>query len=424
MSVSFTKGQMQDYVAVREFGLNWEDRKIKSVKIRIGDIITYDGDTASYTKTSGEKIVGYCRSLKSAIAVMGWMVLKGEETVTAEDKGKSTETLVPESAKDFDGLKGGSFDTFVGRGMEIIQEKNMIVRDVPNLKEGSKKADKKADLSVVGDQVDVKEVPADNKLIVNSSTTVARTSKHSTKIIKSDEFGSEFTQPITIKKAANETTKKKSLVVDGQIPRNLPEDMTLADVDKLKKTPVIKDEASQGGRVVRKVSKTPEVQQIEGITLRKVESPKEMTIKTTTGVGSTPISDAMDIGVVVGKVGEKIESKTVKMASAAKAEAAKAARKAAAATTQAMMEKEKVPVKIEQHDLAEIGQQIEELVKGSDDYLSMLPDNWSDMHWVQKEKFIRQLTNIEFIRFIKTVESVKAVQDACEKRIAELAEQK
>jgi hypothetical protein len=53
-------------------------------------------------------------------------------------------------------------------------------------------------------------------------------------------------------------------------------------------------------------------------------------------------------------------------------------------------------------------------------YLKMLPEDWAKMHWVKKEQFIKSQTDKEFIKFILTVEPVKAVQNACRKRLVEL----
>jgi len=56
----------------------------------------------------------------------------------------------------------------------------------------------------------------------------------------------------------------------------------------------------------------------------------------------------------------------------------------------------------------------------SSNYLQLLPADWSTMHWVKKEKFVMGLTDYNFVKFILTVESLKAVQIACKKRLAEL----
>jgi hypothetical protein len=47
----------------------------------------------------------------------------------------------------------------------------------------------------------------------------------------------------------------------------------------------------------------------------------------------------------------------------------------------------------------------------------MLPDNWSKMHWVQKEKFILTVDDPDFLKFILQVEMTAAVQNACKERL-------
>jgi hypothetical protein len=294
---------------------------------------------------------------------------------------------------------------------KVIYEKDLIVKQVPNLKEPKVKTTKTANLEVAGDQVAVREVPS-KQTLVSSSTVVAKTSSHSKKVIQADEMGSEYTIPIALGNSKAPKAKKNAMIIDETTPRNIPEDMTQQEVNKLKM--VVKEDESQGAKIVRKVAVQPTVQEIEGITLRKTTSPTEMTITTKTSSGGTPAVSAMEAGVVVAKVGEKITPKTASVKSsvitteaAKKAEAAKAARKASSAQTQAQVEKAKPKVPVQEDN----------------DFLSMLPDNWADLHWVQKEKFIKGITNIEFLKFILTVESVKAVQDACEKRLKELGGQ-
>jgi hypothetical protein len=56
-------------------------------------------------------------------------------------------------------------------------------------------------------------------------------------------------------------------------------------------------------------------------------------------------------------------------------------------------------------------------------YVDMLPDDWATLQWVRKEKFIQEITDIDFLKFIMRVESIKAVQAACKKRMTELVKQ-
>jgi hypothetical protein len=87
-----------------------------------------------------------------------------------------------------------------------------------------------------------------------------------------------------------------------------------------------------------------------------------------------------------------------------------------------MLEKEKATVA----DPEVVPVEKQEIVKNASekseapDYLTQLPDDWGTMHWVQKEKFIKALTDKGFVEFILSVETIKAVQNACTERLKEL----
>ena len=59
----------------------------------------------------------------------------------------------------------------------------------------------------------------------------------------------------------------------------------------------------------------------------------------------------------------------------------------------------------------------------STDYLSMLPEDWGSLHWTKKEKFVKNHTNVDFIKFILSVETTTAVQNACKARLKELGQE-
>jgi len=54
-------------------------------------------------------------------------------------------------------------------------------------------------------------------------------------------------------------------------------------------------------------------------------------------------------------------------------------------------------------------------------YVDLLPENWGELHWTRKEKFIQSITDINFLKFILRVESVKAVINACKKQLETLS---
>ena len=97
------------------------------------------------------------------------------------------------------------------------------------------------------------------------------------------------------------------------------------------------------------------------------------------------------------------------------------------------VKKEKVPdlvAEVKSDDLTKItsvGTKKEDLTKitstdATTDYLLILPDNWNKLHWVKKEKFIKDLDDVGFINFILSMETTKAVQNACKERLKELGQ--
>jgi len=516
MVVEFVKGQAQSFVATRDFALNFEDRKIPSVKIREGETVQYDGQVAIYTKSDGDIAKGRCPGLKSAINMMGWLEpfvgeveveeqiadvpevpestpqleegsLFEEEPVAEDPLGEPAAVIDPSpESKEFDDLKGGNFEEFAhkdgdthvvgSRGMEVIKEDDLIVKEVGPIKNTTEQK-RKGKLEVAGDQVEVRTV--------SSSTVTPRTIKKGNfEVVEGDQFGADTTIPLRTKTAASTSEpQKKSYVVDDTTPRPT-EGMSRDEIQRITKPKIINADESQDAKVVRKIAPTMEVKEVEGVTLRKTESPKDMTFKKTktpdgmtvttkVGSGSTGVADVSQQGgvvvktiggegkgkapaiepqeaVEVGKVGaekppkpvetgektgdelikdlfedmtpEEVElQKKKKIESDKRAKDRAAKRKIASSETQKMVEKEagivpkeEVPVEKEVKEVP-VPEKVE-----SGDFLSMLPDDWGKLHWVKKEKFIKELTDIDFIKFIFTVETTKAVKNACTERLKEL----
>lgn len=497
MLTEFVKGQAKKFVASNDFALNWDNRNIPSVKVREGQTVLYDGEIALYVKSDGEEIKGRCIGLRSAINIMGWLIPSDitETVVEPEvDPNKSCPDLfvepdqpdqIPES--DFDSVKGGSFDTFANqnndihvvgsKGTEVIKEDDLIVKEIPPIEKTKVIGEEDGKLEVAGDQVQVKEVP-DSRLIVNSSTVTPKKVKRTLEVTQADEMGADSTQPIKTAKVS-EPTKKKTYIVDNQTPRTIHEDMTKEEVQRI--TKVINADESQDARVVKKLDKSKmDVKEIEGVTLRKTESPKDiafnktvspkdMSVKTTISSGSTPIADiSAQEPVVVSKekkagektgdaliadifdeptekkvpkkteeVSEKTEEKATekkvpektekektaekKAIAAKKAKERAITRKKSSAKTQKQMESEKAPKEILD---VQLDAKVTDEPQTEIDYISMLPDDWGKLHWVKKEKFIKELTNIAFIKFIFSVEKIKAVQNACAERLKTLGQKK
>jgi len=488
MAVEFVKGKAQEFVAVMEFALNFEDRNIPSVKIRVGDTLTYDGEVASYLKKDGDIAKGRCMGLKSAINMMGWLDLM-EETDTEEYDSPEVESLFeeeeivtpPSLPQDYGKIKGGSFDTYAehsgeihiqtvgNKGTEIIRENDLIVKQLTPIKKDTQVLGR-GKLEVAGDQVEV-------KMVTSSTVTPRATPKKKFTVIEGDQYGADSAMPMKTKNASSNPKEKSAYIVDDSTPRPT-EGMSREDVRRI--TKVINADESQDAKVVKTMSKKMDVTTVEGITLRKTDSPKDMslkqtkspdgfTVKTKVSSGSTSVSDAsMQGAVVVGniggvktgvnvaepqdavevsKIGVKKEPAVVvektgddliadlfgtedieKKALADKRAKERAeSRKKASAQTQGVMEEKKASKKQIEVEAPEVELKPEIMKKAavvtessSDDYLLMLPDDWGQLHWVKKEKFVKDLKDAAFVKFIQTIETTKAVLNACTERLKDL----
>lgn len=499
MVVEFAKGQVQNFVATRDFALNFENRNIPSVKIREGETVQYDGSVAAYVLSDGDIAKGRCPGLKSAINVMGWLKPKKVSEAPASPKNSQLEegnlfeeeapsspkeVVIPQQGEEYDPLKGGSFDVHaykdtdihvVGtRGTEVIKEEDLIVKEIPAIREPEAEK-KRGKLEVAGDQVEV-------KLVTSSTVRPGTGPKRGFKVVQGDQYGADTSMPMRTKKAAAQgPQQKKAYVVDDATPR-ATEGMSMDEVHRI--TKVINADESQDAKVVKTIDRGKmEVKEIEGVILKKTESPKDitfkktqspegMTITTKVSSGSTAVADVSQQGaVVVGTIGgvkakasalepqdavevsrigeEKVsppkvdpnekkgedliasifedktpeeiaEEKKKKETADKRAKTRAASRKKASAQTQKQMEKI-APKEPEVEKIEKVEEsKVETVEAGSTDYLSMLPDDWGKMHWVKKEKFIKGLTDIAFIKFIFSVETIKAIQNACTERLIEL----
>lgn len=430
-SVIHKKGKLREFQAQISFGLNFEDKR-QSVKVTEGDLVQFDGESAVYEK-NGEEFSGKSPSLKSAIA-SDWLIpTDGEESAGAEEPVSEQESAPKAPSrnapgKQFDARKGGNFNEFIHKEQrsEVITEKDQVVKnfEVKTTEDDSKGTN----LELAGDQVAVKE-----NFVVGSSTTVPRSKKHSTEVSSSDHYGADRTIDFKSKKMASQEEQekkpeKKTFTVDATTPR-LNDDATQDEVKRAteaKKVEAESQEATvvgqigkknkkmslqepQDAKVVGKIGEKKEEVTREGITLRKTESKKEMTLDTQVGAPgemtmNTQVGSSGETAVDVNsenaeEVSKGDEKKTRKKKTAKKKTSRKKSTKKAST--------KKAPVKNPD---------------GSSDYLSMMPDDWSDLHWVKKEKFILGLDDPEFVEFILRVETVNAVQNACKKRLEELGQ--
>lgn len=468
MTVEFVKGQDCDFIAQIDFALNFDDRTIKSVKVKKGESVKYDGEIASCMNRAGETVSGRCSSLKSAINIMKWLLPQSnnilEDTIESDD---ILEDTIDEDPKgDFDEFKGGNFNTFMKKNKDdyavvgkqkhqVIKEEDLVVGKI-SVKKDQDQDQKRGKLEVALDQNAVKKVKKD-RLIVSSSTIQAKERKSKPKIIEADEMNADSTQPLKGIKGDKKDSHKKSFTVDSTTPRTVNEDMTLGEVRKI--TKVINADESQDAQVISKIDRSNiEVKEVDGITLRKTKaqkedikftktkSPKEMSITTTVGSGATHVYDSGAEDVEIGKVSgsdikepKEQETKSEEVISGPldiddllsdveikkeepkkeknKEELEKRAkeraeqRKKSANKTQSSLEKDR-----------NMSENEEESSENSN-YLLMLPDNWKKLHWVKKEKFVKEQNDIGFLKHILSETKTKAVQNACKERLIELEQE-
>jgi hypothetical protein len=389
--IPYLKGKMDDFVAAIDFRLNFED-KTPSIMVKIGDVIQYDGEMASYTKSSGDRTLGRTLALKSAIAG-SWLKPATIATETVQNPVQAPAEVPTQTQAEYDALKGGNFETFLnqektvvaGARGSVIKEKDMIVKQTGS-RVSEEKATKTGRLEVSGDQVDVKTVDT----TVTSSTSGFKGKKFSKEVRKSEDYGADSTQPIRTRKnaAATPETRPNTYTVDDKTP-HVPDMATTEEIQRAKR--IIKDAEPQEAKVIGNVRKSETVETVDGITLKKTVAPTE--INTSVKVGS----------------GEVItEATTVKLSSGGTGVTDLSGKDPDGAVVVAKIGEKAAP-KIPEAPATD----------GSN-YLSMLPDSWADMHWVQKEKFIHRMVDKGFLEFLMKVETLPAIQKACEARLKEL----
>jgi hypothetical protein len=377
MAAPFVSGTMQEYISNIDFSLNFED-KTKSVKVRIGEIVVYDGNVARYRKPTGEEIVGKTPYLKSAIA-SNWLTLNvpgvmAGPTNLRTDRVRDVDGIVYK-APDYDSLKGGSFNEFIRKdpdtivaGVKKVETEDDRIIKKTEFKAPANKPTPTGKMEVAGDQVAVKDI---STTVSNSTSTVSTSKAAKASVILQADDGQAEHVIISKKKgvaAGTTDSKVKTFTVDNMTPA-VPEDSTLNEVKKA----TTSFDGSQDGRVIKKIGEKskmpPEPTEVEGIVLKKTDFSAKLPS------GSTPVADLSGV-------------KTQDEVNAIEKE----------------IEKKGAPQLVEKKN-----------------YIDMLPDNWSEMHWVKKEKFIMAIDDIEFLKFIMKVESIKAVHAACRKRMTELA---
>ena|GEM_PF-3411841 len=332
--------------------------KSPSIQVKEGDTLLYDGNAVVFTDANGKKFEGRTPHLKGAI-VSGWIVSKSEDAPAPVTTQSPSEPEIT-----YDGLKGGNFDVYAKKMNDPVKfEKNVILEKdlvVKNLTPEETSAAKESEkLEVAADQVDVSD-----RLTVTSSTTTPRKRTHDTTIRPAEHYGADETIEMTRLPKKEEKEEAKRFTVDETTPA-LPEDTTLKDVRKAQK--IINADESPDAKVVGRIKRGQmEVTEIDGVVLKKGGSaPQEINVSVTVGPGGTPISD-LSTGTDAQVVAKKDQPTT---------------------------------------DLA-----------------AALPENFSKMHWVKKEKFVKVQSNPDLIKYIMGNEKTKAIQNACKARLKELGQ--
>ena len=261
MATEFIRGKKLKFIAEISFGLNWDDKDMKSVKIKKGQEVLYDGEVAVVENGAGV-ITGRCMGLKSAINVMEWLKPAENGQVSKAPKGQKVISDSLFGNQDYDAFKGGNFDVHMKResGRKIIKEEDLIVKEIPSLKTNKRPA-KSGKLEIAGDQV---EVPKE-RLVVSSSTIRTKTGKRNVEVMKADEMGADATLPFKSKVGTpTQTPEKKSFTVDDTTPRQIRDDMTHEEVQRFTKPKVINADDSQDAKVIKKIDTSKEsVQEVE-----------------------------------------------------------------------------------------------------------------------------------------------------------------
>lgn len=418
---TYMKGQLREYEAKISFGLNFEDNK-NSVKVNTGEFVSFDGENAVFLKNNTE-YMGRAPSLKSAIR-SGWL-----EPTDGEAADVGEPSVQSPRKKEYDAKKGGSFEGFIEKEnkSEVIAENDLVVKNLEGKK--TQKAPTGEKLEVAGDQVAVKE-----NLVVGSSTATARTKPHSTDVSQSDHYGADSSTPLKSKQTnqqqAQPQQKKKTFKVDDTTPR-LSEDATKDEVSRATGTTIDADE-TQEATIVRRIRDKGQGQTTtaEGVTLKKTESPREMTMNTQ--VGRSPEMDTEAAKRAEERAAQRkaqaarsqetvgTDDSEESKEKSSKSKGKKKTAKKKASSKKTAKKSSKSSKKTAKKTSTPKPKEVPTLEDGSKDYLSMLPDDWAPMHWVKKEKFIMALEDVDFIKFILRVETVNAVQNACKKRLKEL----
>lgn len=406
--VNFVRGQMLTFKSNKSFGLNFED-KTPSVKVLEGDTISYDGEVAFFRTKKGDEIQGRTPWLRGAIR-MDWLTLvpgKSKKFKNQSETAPEIERSIQNRRKLYDNLKGGDFDEYVRKNNNIKKYKvesqeNRVIKNFDNKPKQEKAQEGKHE--VAGDQVAVKSQDDNGSFVVNSSTVQPKSKKHSTAISSSEDYGAEKTMSFkdsegNSQKQASTKKKRQSYTVDSTTPK-LQEGATKNEISRAKG--VISAEEAQNATVVKKIKRgSMNVEETDGITLKNQVGSGDLPISTKASV-SNPNKKEINTKAKVSKTSESVTD-------------------ISSQGTVVSKQKTKKTGSLE-HKTASNEKKAENMSNedSTQNYLDAMPDDWADLHWTKKEKFIKQQTDKGLLEFIMRVENVKVIQNACKKRLKEL----
>jgi len=413
MAVTFVKGSPEVFVSKMGFSLNFDDKKIKSVKVKPGESLLYDGHTATYPMEGKNQTSGPCLSLRAAINQMQWLVPANE----AKMEEVPLTAKEPAERSDYDGFKGGNFDTFLKKGGlsdgKVIRHDDRVVKELP--------ADKKTPVIDRATTVTpAKKAVGQNPVrqVVSSSTTPAKTTIKAGEVIQMGN--NSAIGEIPLKNASVKTAeKRKTFTVDASTRPISDDPMTAPTAEELRAmtggaSVTASADPNQGteARVIKKVGGakiTGDVEPAgETVVVKKVgERPKKMTVEgvTLTHRESKENPGKAQVSGDAGLGGETtVVKKGLKTASNVKV------------SGDAGLEGETSVVK------TSLKASTDETPKTTEkpNYLSMLPDTWGDLSLDERISFIKTVTDPDFLNFIMDVEGTPAVVNACKERLKEI----
>lgn len=384
--------KMPEYVSQRSFSLNFDDKSPSAV-IRVGDVLAYDGVNVIFPRM-GTEVRGRTVNLSRAIS-MGWLLSK--ETASpaqaamaasvtpppasspAREHGDKVDNTTPQKGPKYDSLRGGDFDSFMSPKTanfdgQVVSDDSRVVKQTSPIISSGAPAAKKA--NVINDSA-----------VVKAHEEGASTTRRGTKVIQSNDQDGVIAIKGTKAQQAAAPAKKNAFVVDDTTPR-LPEQASKEEVERvLTKQPLEPQEA----RVIRRTGKVV-VDAVDGVSL-----------KTTVGSGDQPIDASVKVGSGSTEVVDLAGVNTPEQAEAAGVKVVASIPKMNDDPNPAARE---VPVSFSAEKTKE--------------FLAKLPKTWAKMHWAQKEKFINTLTDMDFVRYIMSVEEIKTVQRICKARLQAL----